>query len=642
VRKLAAGLAIGLTAGVIALVIGHAPLFVAFEAKVYDLRMARAASTSGQPRHDIALVEINEASIRELEPLLGRWPWPRVTHGNLIDFIAQGKPKIIAYDVLFGEPDTRLSFQYGDSVLSGDESDGHLGRAIQRAGNVVLLADAVFEGVTGEAARAARPIPPTGYPVRDTALRRDSITPPLDAYAAAARALGHNYLQIDDDGVARKVFPFVTNGEQAVPSIGVAAAVEAAGLDKSALSFGPELRVRYEAPPLVEGRRAYPSYEARHLIAASEQINLGQTPMIDPSVFTDRIVFVGVTAEGVGDVFSSPFRNQGKVPGILWHASAADNVLSGRAIRRVPRWVNVAILFVPVLIIGIAAARLSVFGAVAVALGVMAALTFASFAMFARGYWSFLAGPWLGMSLALFGGVGYQYFFEDREKRRVKQLFGRFVSPDVFERLLDNPALAALGGDRREMSVLFSDIRGFTSVSEKGAPEAIVAQLNEYFGRMVEVVFRHGGTVDKFVGDMVMALFGAPVADARHADHAVAAAVDMTRELDALNEKWKSEGKAALDIGIGVNSGEMIAGNIGSERIMSYTVIGDAVNLGARLESLNKEYGTRIIISAATRTLLTETFDLKPLGDVVVKGRTAPVAIYEVRTSAPAPAAEAI
>jgi adenylate cyclase len=168
-------------------------------------------------------------------------------------------------------------------------------------------------------------------------------------------------------------------------------------------------------------------------------------------------------------------------------------------------------------------------------------------------------------------------------------------------------------------------------VSETGNPEEIVAQLNEYFGRMVDVVFRNNGTVDKFVGDMVMALFGAPVTDPAHADHAVAAAFEMVTELEALNAKWKAEGRPPLDIGIGVNSGEMIAGNIGSERIMSYTVIGDAVNLGARLESLNKDYGTRIIISASTRDRLTRSFALAPLGEVTVKGRTAPVEIWGQR-----------
>jgi adenylate cyclase len=184
--------------------------------------------------------------------------------------------------------------------------------------------------------------------------------------------------------------------------------------------------------------------------------------------------------------------------------------------------------------------------------------------------------------------------------------------------------------------VLFSDIRGFTGVTEKGEPDALVAQLNEYFSAMVEVVFRHHGTVDKFVGDMVMALFGAPVDDADHADHAVAAAVDMVQELGALNRKWAAEGKVQLDIGVGVNSGDMIAGNIGSRSIMSYTVIGDNVNLGSRLESLNKDYGTRIIISDATRARLRGSYTLRPLGTVTVKGKTRPVAIFEVAVAAPA------
>jgi adenylate cyclase len=188
------------------------------------------------------------------------------------------------------------------------------------------------------------------------------------------------------------------------------------------------------------------------------------------------------------------------------------------------------------------------------------------------------------------------------------------------------------------MSVLFSDIRGFTAVTEKGEPEALVAQLNDYFSRMVEIVFRHGGTVDKFVGDMVMALFGAPVDDDAHAQRAVAAAVDMVQALGELNRKWALEGRPQLDIGVGINSGAMIAGNIGSTSIMSYTVIGDNVNLASRLESLNKDYGTRIIISGATRAGLSGDFDIRALGDVVVKGKTRPVPIFSVEVPSPLPA----
>ena len=172
------GLAIGAAAGLVALVVSHQTLFVTAESKLYDERMQWAAR-SGAPRADIALVEINEASLRDLEPVLGRWPWPRVTHAALIDFIAQGRPKVIAYDLLLGEPDTRLSFQYGEHVMSGDDSDGALGRAIQDAGNVILLADATYEGVTGTLAQEPRPFPDPGYPRSDLAEPRELITPPL-------------------------------------------------------------------------------------------------------------------------------------------------------------------------------------------------------------------------------------------------------------------------------------------------------------------------------------------------------------------------------------------------------------------------------------------------------------------------------
>jgi adenylate cyclase len=245
-----------------------------------------------------------------------------------------------------------------------------------------------------------------------------------------------------------------------------------------------------------------------------------------------------------------------------------------------------------------------------------------------------MIGPASALTLAAFGGVSYQYFVEDREKRRVKGLFSRYVSKDVFDQLMSDPSKAGLGGARRSMTVLFSDIRGFTTFSEQGKPEAIVQQLNEYLSRMVHVVFEHRGTVDKFIGDAVMALFGAPLDDPDHAEHAVQAALAMLRELETLNRGWAAEGRPTLAIGVGVNTGDMVAGNIGAESIMSYTVIGDAVNLGSRLESLNKQYGTSVIISDATRERLRGRYDIRALGDVVVKGKSQPVAIFEVREAA--------
>ena len=201
-----------------------------------------------------------------------------------------------------------------------------------------------------------------------------------------------------------------------------------------------------------------------------------------------------------------------------------------------------------------------------VALALWGAITAFATWQFAAGQWYPLVVPLLALVLATFGDVAYEYFVEGREKRRVKRLFSRYVSKDVYEQLIDDPASARLGGQRRRMTVLFSDIRGFTTVSEQGEPEAIVAQLNEYFSRMVPIVFAHKGTIDKFVGDMIMALFGAPLDDPDHADHAVETALAMSAGLAQLNREWAAAGRPALDIGIGINTGDMVAGNLGLRR----------------------------------------------------------------------------
>jgi adenylate cyclase len=217
------------------------------------------------------------------------------------------------------------------------------------------------------------------------------------------------------------------------------------------------------------------------------------------------------------------------------------------------------------------------------------------------------------------------------KEAQTRAQISRLIPPSVVEQVVQGKLTIEKGGRLNEITMLFSDIRGFTTMSEKGTPEEVVAQLNELFTRMVKVVFDHHGTVDKFVGDMIMALYGAPLDDDEHAEHAVQTALAMIVTLNELNREWAAAGKPQLDIGIGINTGDMIAGNVGSDTIMSYTVIGDAVNLGARLESLNKEYGTRIIISDSTRGRLKGRYDIHPLGDVIVKGKSLPVAIYEVK-----------
>jgi adenylate cyclase len=656
-----------MTAAVITLVLSAAGALEETELLTYDWRI-RASADPNSLREDIVIVEVNDTSIRKVAPFFGRWPWPRAVFGALVDYLSRGPAKVIAFDFGFLEPDRTGSIAIGDQTMSGEESDAALAAAISRGPAVVLLADAVYEGIDDESAPTTAPAWDKSLPFRlgRAIEERPSVVPPLPALTKAAALLGHNFLPFDIDGPARRMPPFIRQGDRYMPSLGVAAALLGGGfkpeevvIEKGGIRIGdrfmplvegtvytadgrprpaPQLTtlINYRAPPLVNGARPYKSFEVRDLFTSIGNLEAGQPPLIDPAIFKDKIVLVGLTTSGLMDAFSTPFgADVGTMPGIQLHATMADNLLSGRFLRPASRGARIAMVIGASLLVGLLAGLLPFTPAAIATLLAAGVWTWFAVASFKGGLWLNMVQPLTAMGIALFTGTAYQYFVEGREKRVVKGLFGRFVSRDVYQQLIEHPELAELGGQRRDMTVLFSDIRGFTSVTEKGQPEELVAQLNEYFSRMVEVVFRHHGTVDKFVGDMVMALFSAPVDDPDHAEHAVAAAVEMVEVLGQLNRKWRAEGKVTLDIGIGVNSGEMIAGNIGSSSIMSYTVIGDNVNLGARLESLNKDYRTRIIISDATRTRLRGSYTVRALGDVTVKGKTRAVAIFEVVVPSP-------
>ena len=657
-RKLIAGLAIGIGAAAIVLLIAWPGWLETTELKTYDWRMRTLREWSPSVDPDIVLVEINDASVRDLKALVGRWPWPRALTGLLIDYLHRGDPRVIAVDIGFWEREREATYSFLGEPYTSARSDKELADAVRRAGNVVMLADAVDPGLVGGEVPQQEWAAPS-YRLGPAIEQRPVITLPYDELKDASAAFGHNFLALDRDGPARRVPPFVRTGTRFMPSLGMAAALLAGGYrpDEVVLD-GQYLRVRdrqiplvavdvadavdpskrhdqqtmlinYRAPAQVRGARPYRTYEVRHLLISEGKIRDGEKPDVDPAVFKNKIVFVGLTASGLLDFFPTPL-GKGLLPGIQLHATVADDVLSGLFLAPASNSVRIAAVIAGAVLIGLMSAALPFWVAAVATAALAAGWTGGSLYAFDRGLWIAMAQPLLAVAIALFAGTAYRYFVEDAEKRKVSRLFGRYVSKDVYKQLLDNPGLAELGGGRREMSVLFSDLRGFTTITEKGDPEALVRQLNEYFTKMVEVVFRNGGTVDKFVGDMVMALFSAPVDDVHHADAAVTTAVEMVQELGELNRRWAAEERTKFDIGIGINSGDMIAGNIGSSAIMSYTVIGDNVNLGARLESLNKEYRTRIIISEATRSRLARTYDLRPLGAVVVKGKTKPVDIFEV------------
>jgi adenylate cyclase len=671
-RKILAGLSLGTLAAVLVLAFAaSANLADEIEMTSYDWRM-RVAADPAAVNKDIVLVKIDDASIRAMAPTFGRWPWPRLAISFAVDFLNRGPAKVVAVDVLFAEQDKVVETYVFDAGTPGEErwtakqSEGALVDSVRTAGNVIMLADAVYEGLADGAVDEHAPKwNSSPFHAGPLALPRPFVLAPVQRITDVSLALGHNFLTKDNDGPARRMAPFIVSQSKELASLGVAAALAAGGFKPS--DVGPEgeylriadrrvplvkqrignveqhtMLINFKAPALVRNAAGaletpYPSYGFNEIFGAEQDILEGKKPRLDPALFKDKIVFVGLTASGLLDVFGTPMSTEenGSMPGIQLHASMADSILANRFIRPASTASRLGSVVITALSIGLLAAFLPFSVAVGVSLGILGGWTVFTMTAFKSGLWLNQVQPLAAGALALFFGAAYRYFIEGAEKRKVSKLFGRYVSKDVYTQLMSHPDLAQLGGKRREMSVLFSDIRGFTSVTERGDPEELVRQLNEYFSRMVEIVFKHKGTVDKFVGDMVMALFSAPLDDPAHAQHAVEVAVEMVDVLGDLNRAWAARGMAQLDIGIGVNSGDMIAGNIGSSSIMSYTVIGDNVNLGARLESLNKDYKTRIIISDATRQRLTGEFPIRPLGDVVVKGKSKAVQIFEIQVPAP-------
>jgi adenylate cyclase len=344
----------------------------------------------------------------------------------------------------------------------------------------------------------------------------------------------------------------------------------------------------------------------------------------------DRIVFVGGTAAGIYDLRVTPVSPI--LPGVEKHASVAANILGQHFLRR-PDWVELleafGILFWPLLLTWLLPKLRPV-----MSVGVVVLLWAASFGLvhlaFRRGMWLPLVYPSLAMALTFVGITVYRLFSEERQRLWIKRAFQRFVAPEVVEQLVQNPAALQFGGELRSLSVLFSDIRDFTTYTEQHPPQEVVHMLREYLTRMADQVLAHQGTLDKFIGDAVMAIFGAPVALPDHAERACRAALAMVAELETLTTKWTAEGREPFRMGIGINTGEMVVGNLGSEQLFDYTVVGDGVNLGARLESLNKEYKTKlhIIISETTYEAAKDVIEAERLGEVVVKGKTKPVVVY--------------
>jgi adenylate cyclase len=457
----------------------------------------------------------------------------------------------------------------------------------------------------------------------------------LEVFTESAEASGYFTLRGDRDGVVRWIPLVVQGGEEFFPPLALSTAWHY--LDK------PQLMVkvgRYGVDGIQMGERFIPTDEKGQLLinymgppktfphVSISDILSGEVPS---GTFKDRIVLVGATATGTYDVRSTPLSPV--YPGAEIHATVIDNILTQRFMTR-PNWSMVYDLLAIVILgslIGIALPWTSALTGLLLAAGLFTLhILVARWLFVDYGAWLNIVYPLLALSTNFLLLTLYYYVTEERERKKIRGTFGHYVAPEVIEEMLKDPEQLELGGEQKVLTVLFSDLQGFTSYSERYSPQQMTELLAEYYARMTEQVFEYQGTLKEYVGDELMAIFGAPFDQTDHAERACAAALAMQEHRHALSEEWVQVGRPRMIARTGVNSGPMLVGNLGSKYRFSYGVLGDDVNLGSRLEGMNKQYGSEILIGENTAELVGGSFLLREIDQVRVVGKKKPTRIYEL------------
>ncbi|MCG6983522.1 MAG: adenylate/guanylate cyclase domain-containing protein [Deltaproteobacteria bacterium] len=643
------------------------PILDLIELKTYDLRFLSRGRL--QPTNAVVMAVIDEKSL-DTE---GRWPWPRTKLATLVDILSKDGAKVIAFDIGFLEPDenSELGFinKFGKEIHNLDirndkladfitasrknaDNDLALAKAIKNSSATVVLgyffhmreADLEYQIDQKEIDRQLHRISPSKYPF---IIYEDPDMQPLpfikayapesnlEIFSQATDASGFFSVAADPDGVVRWMPLIIQCGEDLFPALALSCVYnyfDRPQLMVRVASYGVEgIQIGGGFIPTDESGQILINYlgppKTFHHISISDILH----GKVARGTFQDKIVLVGATAMGTHDLRATPFSPL--YPGIEIHATVIDNILTQDFLTK-PKWSRIYDLLAIILlgaITGIALPRLGALKGLLLATGLFFLHIFIARWLFVHtNVWLNVVYPLLAVAITYTALTVYHYMTEERERKKIKGAFRHYVAPIVIDEMLKEPGRLKLGGEEKILTVLFCDLQGFTGYSERFTPHEMIAMLSDYFEKMTEQVFAYQGTLKEYVGDEMMAIFGAPLEQTDHAQRACSAALAMRDRLNKLRAEWASMGRPPLRARTGVNSGPMLVGNLGSQYRFAYGALGDHVNLGSRLEGLNKAYGTEILIGENTAQLVEDSFFLREVDQVRVKGRVQPVQIYEL------------
>ncbi len=588
----------------------------------------------------IELVMIDNKSIETY-----RWPWARSLYGEALEYFNDyTNARVVVFDAIVTNLDTanppESDLYFFNSVKKSKKYiSGYKFQTTQK--DLEYIPDDVFNSKFKYEITDLRTKNKDNYNIYK------SISPFPKAYFDSLKHVGSvNFITDPIDGVLRSSSDVIFYNGNYYPSLSLATYLFINDTDKFTLTDKyiivdktglkiPVLNTSYDTKHFIKYHKPYADslythkkYSAIDIIESYRQIKKGQKPLISPAEFDNKIVVFGANAMNAEDTLRTPISL--KQPGADVQATIIDNMISEDFMIPLSVMQNIFIILFLSFLTFVVISNLQLIPALLVLIFCGIVYLLISILLIANNIIPYTITPLAVQLGTMIFGYSYRFILEGRNKEKIKNAMGKYLSQDIMKNVVQNIDDIKLGGKKSNLTVLFSDIRGFTSMSEKMSAEEVSMILNEYFSEMEPIITKYNGVINKFIGDAVMAIFGEPIQDINHAQNAVKCACEMLKKVEQLREKWLAEGKPKIEIGIGINTGEAFVGNIGSEKRLEYTVIGDTVNLASRIEGYNKVYKTNLLISSSTYSKVSDIVNVIKIADVTIRGKAKKMDIYEV------------